>query len=194
MKFLDILDKETKMSFRSQYAHLIWDRLYDVLIPDQLTLSREYISKFGVHTTGDKKSDQLLSSNFTQVKISVARILEYYDDGIEIQIPSRDDMIKIYKDIELYIAEWREHIKYDINLAVSKNKDFLLSLDKLSKDLYNKAKPNEIIDNLFINKKIGLLVNPLQRVQEERKPVEKADYEGISQLIRGKTSKPQGRF
>jgi len=50
----------------------------------------------------------------------------------------------------------------------------------------------EVIDNLFLHKKIGL-VSPLQQAEESRKPISKPDYEGISSLVRSKT-KPQGRF
>lgn len=182
------------MSFPSQYAKLIWDKLYTVLIPDNLTQQPEYIKRFGVRSTGNKKFDSILSNSFTTVMIPIIQILDYFEEGYEIQIPSREDMIQIHKDIEAYLLEWKEHLKYDINLSVNQNKQLILSLEKLSKNLYNKAKPREVIDQLFMPKKIGLLVNPLQRVEEERKPISKPDYEGISKLVKSKTNKPQGRF
>lgn len=178
--------------FQSEFATRIFDKLYKVNIPDQLTLDKAYLSKFGTHITGDKNVDNMLTTNFTTVMIPIAGILDYYERGIEIQIPSRDDMICMHKDIELYLTEWKEHIKYDINLSIGQNKDLLLSLEKLSKYIYNKAKPSEVIDNLFIHKKIGL-INPLQKAIEVRKEVTKPNYEGISQLVKSKT-KPQGRF
>jgi len=45
------------MSFPSQYATQIWNTLYTVDIPDELTLNRDYIRKFGTYSTGDKKKD-----------------------------------------------------------------------------------------------------------------------------------------
>lgn len=181
------------MSFASIHAPKIWDRLYNVFVPDIMTQSPDYIKRFGVHVTGDKTIDNRNTYNFTNVKIPVIRIAEYFERGVEVQIPSRDDLIQIHKDIELYLAEWREHMKYDINLSIAENKEMLFSLEKLSKEVYNKAQPREVIDNLFIHKKIGFVVNPLQAAQEERKVVNKPNYDGISQLVRSKT-KPQGRF
>jgi len=181
------------MAFPSKYACKIWDVLYTVLIPDQLTQNPDYIRRFGTYITQDKKVDQMVSTNFTTVKITIAKILEYYIDGIEIQIPSREDMIQMHKDIELYLAEWKDHIKYDINLDVQQNKELILSLEKLSKYIYNKANPREVIDNLFINKKIGL-INPIQQHVEQTKEVIKPDYDGIASLVRSKTNKSSGRF
>ena len=183
------------MAFPSINSHLIWNKLYTVLIPDQLTLSKEYLSKFGTHVTGNKEVDNMLSTNLTTVMIPVAKILEYFDNGVEIHIPSREDMIRIHKDIELYLGEWRDHIKFDINLSLSEHKTLILSLEKLSKHVYDKARYFEIVDNLFINKKIGLLVNPLQRIKEESKSKNgvKPDYEGIRELISQKT-RSRGRF
>lgn len=180
------------MSFPSQFSHLIWDRLYTVLIPDIVTLDKAYLNKFGYHSTGNRELDKSLTQHFTTVKIPVNRILEYFENGVEIQIPSRDDMIEIHKNIELYLGEWREHIKYDINLSLSEHKDLILSLEKLSKTLYEKCKGVEVIDNLFLHKRIGL-VSPLQQAEESRKPISKPDYEGISSLVKSKT-KPKGRF
>ena len=192
---MHLLYKGDIMSFRSKYAHLIWDRLYDCLIPDHVTLHPEYLKRFGTYVTGDKNIDTMVANNFTRVKINVATILTYFEDGVEVQITSREDMIQMHRDIEAYLAEWQEHLKYDINLSVHEHKDMLLSLEKLSKEIYRKAAPREVIDNLFTKKDLGLgLMNPLQAIQEQRKEVSKPDYQGISQLIRSKTKTPQGRF
>jgi len=174
------------MAFASQYQHLIWQKLYRVLIPDQYTLDKAYLSRFGTISSGNKKVDEMMSTNFTEVLIPISKILEYYNEGIVIQIPSRDDMVQMHKDIELYLAEWKEHIKYKVNTQVYEYKDLILSLEKLSKYIYNKTKPNEVIDQLFLHKKIGGLISPLQRIHEQSKQVDKPDYEGISELIKNK--------
>lgn len=183
------------MSFPSQYATKLWDKLYTVLIPDQVTLNTGYIKKFGTHVTGDKKVDDMLARNQTRVMIPVIQILVYFEDGVEIQIPSREDMIQMHKDIEGYLSEWRDQIKYALNLDLHNNKELLLSLEKLSKHIFEKAKPRELVENLFKKQTFGLL-NPLALLEEERREVHKPDYEGISRLVRSKAApnKPTGRF
>lgn len=180
------------MSFQSNYAHLIWNKLYSVSIPDQVTLDPEYIKRFGVIVTSDKKIDKMLSTNFTNVMIPVIKMLEYYTRGVEIRIHSREDMVTIYKDIDNYLNEWREHIRYDINLALDQSKELLIELEKLAKDLHNKAKPVELIDNLFAKRELGIR-SPFQVLKEVKQVYQKPEYDGISKLIRSKT-RPQGRF
>lgn len=181
------------MSFASQYSSLIWDVLYDVSVPDQLTQSPEYLKRFGAHVTGNKQVDEMLTKNTTHVKIPISTILSYYLNGIEISIHRREDMIKIHKDIELYLGEWREHLKFDLNLEVNQNKQLILGLEKLSKELYAKAKPKEVISKLFDKNQFGLY-SPLDKMEEEKKDHQKPDYEGIGQLVRSKAHKPVGRF
>lgn len=181
------------MSFHSQYAPLIWDRLYTVMVPDQVTLSAAYVKRFGTHVTGHKDFDKALSTSLTTVMIPVIKILEYYEDGVEVQITSRDDLIKIHKDIELYLTEWRDHLQYDLNVQVQPHKELILSLEKLSKHIYAKAQPREVIDRLIRPRTMGI-VNPLQQAHyEQTLSTEKKDYEGIAKLIKRKSS-PTGRF
>lgn len=135
----------------------------------------------------------MLATNFTMVKISVAAILSYFLEGIEVRIPSREDMVQMHKDMELYLGEWREYLRVSINVQVDEHKDLIIGLEKLSKYIYEKCKSKEVIDSLFLPKKFGL-TNPLQEIEQRTKPVEKPSYEGIASLVRSKTSKPVGRF
>lgn len=186
------------MTFPSQYATKIWDSLYTVYIPEQLTLDKQYVRRFGVHITQNKQVDEMLKTNVILVKIPIIKILEYYLEGIEVQIPSREDMIQMHKDMELYLAEWREYLRTSIHgsMDAQNHKDLILSLEKLSKYIYEKARPTEVIDNLFINKKVNLgLMNPIQQHIEINKPIEKPDYNGISGLIKRKPKgDSNGRF
>lgn len=171
------------MSFHSLYADRIWEDLYDAMVPDFVTMDREFIRKFGVPSSGNKDVDKMMSSNTTFVKIPIIRILEYFENGIDLQIPARKDMIAIHKAIENYLDEWRDHIRYDINLDKSKHKELLLSLERLSKLIYGKAYPSEVIDTLLVNKTIGL-ASPMDRLRQPAQEMSKPNYSGIGSLLR----------
>lgn len=175
------------MSFQSQYADRIWEDLYAVYAPDFVTMNRDYIRKFGVPSSGDKEVDKMMATNLSYVRIPIIRILEYFDNGVDVQIPSRKDLIAIHKHIENYLGEWRDHIKYDINLDRSKNKELLLGLERLSKLIFDKAHPREVMDQILAPKQFGL-VNAMQRGREDTREPIKPDYEGIASLL-----KPAGR-
>lgn len=177
--------------FKSEHAPKIWDNLYTVYIPDQVTLDPEYIKRFGIYITQNKQIDKILENNFILVKIPISKILEYFDMGIEIQIPNREDMITMHKHIELYLGEWKEYIRTSVHgrIDAQNNKDLISCLEKLSKHIYEKAKPKEVIDNLFLNKKINFgILNPIAQAEQEHKIVKKPDYVGISKLINKKKS------
>ena len=170
------------MSFHSQYASAIWEDLYNALVPDFVTINRDYIRKFGVPSSGNKQIDKMMSSNVTFVKIPIIKMLEYFENGIDVQIPSRVDMLSIHKSIENYLSEWRQHLKYDINLDRGKHKDLLLGLERLSMLIYGKANAAEVIDPLLLKGTIGLQ-SPMVRLKEQ-KELTKPDYSGIGQLLR----------
>lgn len=180
------------MSFTSEHADKIWNRLYRVYIPDLMTQNPDYIKKFGAHLTRNRAVDEMVKTNLILVMIPVIKIPEYFEDGIEIQIPSREDMITMHKHIELYLEEWKHHIKYDINTSLSENKELILSLEKLSAYIYNKAKPREVVDNLISSNRFGL-VSPLAMREEQQREVVKPDYEGIGKLVKTRT-KPREHF
>lgn len=184
------------MSFVSKYADRLWVNLYTVQIPDVVTQNTDYIRKFGVRVTGNKTYDQMIATDFTTIMVPIIKIVEYFEDGVEVRIPSRDDMIKMHKDTEAYLAEWRDHLTYSVNVAANQNKKLILALERFSKTIYEKAKPREVIDNLFLTTKPTLgLINPLQRAEmEASQDNTKPDYVEIGKLVRSKTGKAPSRF
>lgn len=175
------------MAFKSEYAKLIWDKLYRVRIPDIITLDSNYIKTRGIHITDNKDVNKMIKTNKIDVMIPIAKILEYFVDGIEIEIISREDMIQMHKDIELYLDEWKNHLKYDINLNKNEYKELLISLEKLSKTIYERARSTEIVGGFTILNNFGMR-NSLVKLEEE-KNVNKPDYSGISEFFTTKKSR-----
>lgn len=171
------------MEFKSKYAYGIWEVLYTVYIPDHLTLNADYLRKFGTRGTGVRQIDANLASATILVKIPIIKILEYYDNGITVQIPQRSDMLAIHRGIEDYLQEWRDHIEYGINTNAQNNKQLLLGLEKLSRHIYDKAEAKEVVSRLFKKNDFGIM-NPIaikdNAVKEEDKPL----YNSISKLLR----------
>jgi hypothetical protein len=178
------------MSFPSKYAHLIWEKLYTVMIPDNITLDSEYIRRFGVHVTQDRKINEGLVNSYTTVMLPVIKIVEYYASGFTVQVPSRDDMLQMHKDLEKYLQEWREHITYSINTSHEAHKELLSTLNRFSKYIYDKASAREVLLEQIEALKIGR-VNKFVQIQEDKKldTITKPDYSGIDALIKSKTNR-----
>lgn len=153
------------------------------MIPDAVTMNPDYIRRFGVHVTGVEELDRDLANHMTTVKIPIIKIMAYYEEGIVVQIPSREDMITMHKNIDLYLTEWTEYLRVAINHDDTEHKALISGLDNLSKLIYNKAAPNEVIDNLFTHRKFGL-TNPLEQAMQQKQMPSKPDYNSIADLLK----------
>lgn len=171
--------------FSSVYAHLIWEKLYTVRVPDLVTQDDEYLKIFGVRVTGNKQVDAMVQSDYITCMHPVIKLVEFYDSGVPILVPKREDMIQMHKDIQSYLQEWKNELTYSLNMGGKLPKELLDSLDKFSKHIYEKASAIEIMDNKIKSLKIGL-VPRISTQQQMAEPV-KPDYEGIGQLIRQRT-------
>lgn len=164
---------------------MIWDNLYTAYVPDVVTQNTDFLKIFGVRTSGDKKIDEMLSTNTTQVMIPIITIVEYYDQGIPVLIPKREDMLAMNRDITLYLAEWEYNMKYDINIS-EVPRELMISLDKFCKYIYNKATAKEIVGDKINSMRFGLRPRLEVEPTQETSMI-KPDYEGISKLIRQRT-------
>lgn len=173
------------MTFQSEHAPRIWDDLYGVLIPDYLTRNPDHIRMFGVPSSGNKEIDAMMADQLIFVRIPIIKILEYFDMGINVQIPQRQDMLDMHRHIENYLDEWRQHIRLDINSSAASNKQLIINLEKLSKLIFDKARGRELVNSMFSVKNFGLM-NPLAQKAEENKEYTKPDYQGIAQLLKPK--------
>lgn len=176
------------MAFASEFAPRIWEDLWRVYIPDSLTVNRLYLKKRGSFITDNRQVNEMMMTNKTLVMIPISKILEYFVQGIEIEIPNHEDMIKIHKTIENYLDEWKNHIQYDINVDYAQHKKMLSDFESLSKQIYNKAKPNEVVSSLFKPSNFGLVSN-LAKTQEEQQEAVKPDYQGINRFMQERNQK-----
>lgn len=175
------------------HSSKIWVQLRRAIIPEELTYDPQYLKKRGLPITGVKEYDSVLSNKKIEVYIPIIKMVEYYNNGIPIEITNREEMINIHRDIELYLNEWRDHIKYSINNDITKYKDLLLSLEKFSKAIYDRATSQEVIRQKIENISIGMKSTIQERKEiEEIKHQVKPDYDGILSLVKNK--KPLNRY
>lgn len=125
-----------QFNFPSRYAHSIRENLYECVVPDEATLSPEYVKTFGVHSTGFKDADEQLRNRTSRVVITIPTILNYYVSGIDVVISNDKDIIEIHQLVTGYLDEWRYHIEHDVNIRVTEFGDFLRDLEDFNQALY----------------------------------------------------------
>lgn len=138
----------------------------------------------------------MMSNNFISVMIPIIRIAEYFDAGLEVQIPSRDTMLLIHSHIKLYLSEWEEHITRSINNHLDDaTKEMLEALDRLAEHIHAKIKPRE---HIAAKPRVRFgLQSPLNQAHSEAVELDSyvaPDYSGITNLINNKPRGGPGRF
>lgn len=175
------------MAFNSQYADRIWNSLYNVSIPDVLTLSPWYIKNRGIYSTGDSKRDKAMLNNPVSVYICVMDIADYFNNGITVNFYNHEDIKTVYRDINLYLTEWFNYLESNLNDDYNNYKDLISTLENLAAHIHSKLTVGEIRDKvhkpIFGNRKTIneiLKVKEPEQVKEESKPV----YKRIQAIFR----------
>ena len=171
------------MAFISIHSDKIWRHLFTVRVPDIMTTNPEYLKTRGIYTSGNKNVDDMVKTDFTTVMVTIADMLVYYEDGVDIIIPSRKDMIRIHESIELYLDEWRNTIDNSVNVSPEPHKKLLTALENLSCKIYGRISNKEYSSSKNNNDLINLLgirsANAVNREVEE-----KPKYNKITDLFK----------
>lgn len=125
--------------------YLVWDHLYRVAVPDILTASDTYLKHYGSYVTGDNQVDQMLRTNYSNVMLPLSTIIGYVDQGFDVKIYSRDDMLKMYKDIRSYLIEYDNIVAQRVNQGNVPYKD-LIMMDNFASMIYHRASLEELVD------------------------------------------------
>lgn len=117
----------------------IWDYLYKVRIPDLQSRSVEDIRENGVRITGVEHIDKAMSKNKRTVYINIDEMVEYYRNGVPIQVIDPKDTKAIYDAISKHIYAWQDYIKNGVNLGSAPIEDLIL-MDQFANTVYEHAK------------------------------------------------------
>lgn len=154
-----------KSAFESRFAEYILENIYRCTVPDNATRTEGYLDLVGSPSTGFAEYDREIRNTRVSVVVNIPTILEYYLNGIDVDIPSPDDRLEIHKLIVGYLDEWRYHIANSINVRVTEHDKFLKDLEELSRALYETmsddyADPEENHMPTFIHRPINIVERP----------------------------------
>lgn len=136
----------------------LFDYLYRVSMPYQLTRHEEDIRKFGTRITGVKAIDSDINNQWFVTMISVAEMTKYFEEGVPIKISYEKDIKEIYESISEHIHAWKVQLEHGINIGDAPIKD-LVMLDQFANSIYEHAKYQftpETVDSLVANHILSL--------------------------------------
>ena len=120
-------------------ASYLFDYLFKCRIPNLQTMSVEYISFFGMPTTGDQGIDKELADQWITTMIPISKMVDFHNQGISIKVVRYEDVKVIYNYISLHLQAWRKQIEHGINLGDAPIDD-LIALDAFANTVYDHAK------------------------------------------------------
>ena len=132
-------------------ANLIFDYLFMVRVPDLQTRSEQHIKMFGVHSTGDRAQDIVMANQLITVMISIAEMVEYHKQGVNIRVVKRQDVLTIYDYITRHLQAWKDRLNQGLNIGDAPIDD-LISLDQFANVVHESAKyqfTREIADSIL---------------------------------------------
>jgi hypothetical protein len=132
-------------------ANLIFDYRFMVRVPDLQTRSEQHIKMFGVHSTGDRAQDIVMANQLITVMISIAEMVEYHKQGVNIRVVKRQDVLTIYDYITRHLQAWKDRLNQGLNIGDAPIDD-LISLDQFANVVHESAKyqfTREIADSIL---------------------------------------------
>lgn len=136
----------------------IWDRSFRCLVSQKQTTSEDYYRIFGQRSTGSKKHDKAIPDQYVDTYISIAKMIEYFNQGVTIQVYNYDDTKTIYEIIERHLRRWKNQFAYGINIGDAPVQD-LIAMDEFANKIYDKAKyliKPDIINSLAVQQMTSL--------------------------------------
>lgn len=115
------------MTYQSRYPGLdlssidsvrkhIFNATYLYAIPGYYRYSKEYNATVGHLSTGSKKEDADAMSEYVNVGGTIIDILKLYEQGADILMQHKEDIVTIYEALVKHLAFWQTHIDRDPNV------------------------------------------------------------------------------
>lgn len=136
----------------------IWERSFRCLVSQKQTTSEDYYKIFGQRSTGSKKHDRAIPDQYVDTYISIAKMVEYFQQGVTIQVYNYDDCKTIYEIIERHLRRWQSQFAHGINIGDAPVDD-LIAMDEFANKIYDKAKyliKPDIVNSLAVQQMSSL--------------------------------------
>ena len=117
----------------------IFDTLYRVSVPSRMMQSIEEQRMFGVRAVGDKAIDNALLNERTYTWISIAKMCEYFKEGVTVGVADPADCKKIYDAVNAHLETWAAYINRAIHTTKIPFEELIL-MDKFATAVYKHAR------------------------------------------------------
>lgn len=179
-------------------AFKIWHYYWQCMISQHYVLNDAITQQFGFPTCGDKNIDRNLANAKMRVQLTINDMVEYFDEGAEIDILDIQDSIKIYQIVYEHLNEWHSATHTNAALVDVPVED-LRKMDRFATDLWRIVKGHVAAKPMG-----GQLANRLRamegrrvfgrKTKEESKREVPDEHKSLSEDIGKETFRRTNRF
>lgn len=173
---------------------LLWEHLFKCRIPNLQTMSPEYIKQVGIFKTGDPGIDREIANQWITTMLSIAKMTEYFSEGVPIKVVKYEDVKTIYTYISRHLDAWKDQIQNGMNIGDAPIEDLIL-LDQFANTVYDRAKYQftkdtvnsllgQHIQNMFKINKSNILRMPRANSGEDPKEDKFPQRESLSEMFK----------
>lgn len=174
----------------------IFDELYLCKISNYKSMSADYLKMFGTPTTFNDDIDHELSKELIKVMIPIAKMVDYFKEGIVVRVVKPSDTKLIYESISLHLSLWRDHLEKGLNIGNAPMED-LIAMDAFASAVYPHATAfftGSQVESLFNRQTRNSIVSNSQLIQNLNKKIESndekekiADRESLADFFKDKS-------
>lgn len=136
----------------AKYGLPIWNKLFQVRVPNKNIQSTEELRMFGLPTVEDSHFDYQMHNQLIDIMITIDKMTDYFKQGVTVRLVKHNDAKVIFDIIDNYLMAWKHKLDRGINIAVAPLDDLLL-LDKFAGVIYPHArdfmKPTDSITTII---------------------------------------------
>lgn len=122
----------------------IFKRMFMCIVNQMDITSKEYLTKFGMPTTGDPNIDREMANQLITTYKTIADMVDLFRQGITVRVPKQQDCKTIYEYVDYHIQSWAQAVQNGLNLGNAPLQD-LIEMDKFATKLYPYALDNKLI-------------------------------------------------
>lgn len=132
-------------------AFKLFNYYYECTIPQNHLYDQDYVSQFGIPTSGDADIDREMARSRVTVRLTIAQMATHLENGAPICLIDQKKSVEIYETIIAHLNNWKRKVTQSPGAIEVPTKD-LEELDALAGEVYKIAKgymEMEITDNPF---------------------------------------------
>jgi hypothetical protein len=132
-------------------AWYLFNQLFHCRVQRIQTLSLEEMKEYGTPTSGDPEYDAQMRNERQDRMLTIAKMVEYWDNGITVGVVAEADTKRIYDYISNHLIAWKYKLEHELNNRGAPLED-LIKLDKFANSVYRHAKyhlPDDYVESIL---------------------------------------------